>query len=276
MAKYHIEKNSVQETLVIPLYGRCVCSRRFPALFSDPDVERLCEDLDYDFRTNGAKMESLGGLFGALEAAQRQYDLQWGVEDYLKKHPDAAVVNMGCGLDGTFKRADNGTCRGYNLDMPDVIEVRNELLPPGEREQNIPCDLNDFSWMDAIDASNGAVFIAAGVLYYFKTEQIKALIRAMAARFPGAVLAFDSCNARGAKLMMKTFIKSAGITDVGAYFSLEDPDTVKTWSGDIASVTHRSYMRGYRDIINDVRPFYRMLIRLSDSLVNMRIVKVSF
>ena len=38
--KYHIEKNTVQETLVIPLFGRLVCSERFPELFSDPEAKR--------------------------------------------------------------------------------------------------------------------------------------------------------------------------------------------------------------------------------------------
>ena len=28
--KYHIEKNTIQETLVIPLYARALCTRRFP------------------------------------------------------------------------------------------------------------------------------------------------------------------------------------------------------------------------------------------------------
>ena len=45
------------------------------------------------------KMESAAGLFGALEVAQRQYDLRCEVEMYLKDHPKAAVVNLGCGLD---------------------------------------------------------------------------------------------------------------------------------------------------------------------------------
>ena len=39
---YHIEKNTVQETLVIPLYGRKACSEHFPDLFKDPEAERLC------------------------------------------------------------------------------------------------------------------------------------------------------------------------------------------------------------------------------------------
>ena len=119
--KYHIEKNTVQETLIIPLFGRLVCSERFPALFSDPEAKRICDALDYDFAEKRRKMESPAGLFGALEVAQRQYDLRCEVEAYLKDHPRAAVVNLGCGLDDTFSKCDNGLCRGYNIDFPDVI-----------------------------------------------------------------------------------------------------------------------------------------------------------
>ena len=47
--KIRIEKNTVQETLVIPLFGRLICSERFPQLFSDPEARRICDSLDYDF-----------------------------------------------------------------------------------------------------------------------------------------------------------------------------------------------------------------------------------
>ena len=276
MVKYHIEKNTVQETLVIPLFGRLVCSERFPQLFSDPEARRICDALDYDFAEKRKKMESPAGLFGALEVAQRQYDLRCEVEAYLKGHPRAAVVNLGCGLDDTFSKVDNGLCRGYNLDFADVIAVRNELLPAGEREANLACDLNDFAWMDEIDAENGAIFFAAGVFYYFRTGDVKALFAAMAERFPGAVLAFDACNARGAKLMRKTWLKEAGITDVSAFFSLEDEKELTAWSDRFASVGAKSYMRGYRDIYGDVGLFHRLMIRFCDGLVNMKIVKIVF
>ena len=274
--KYHIEKNTVQETLIIPLLGRLVCSERFPQLFSDPEAKRICDSLDYDFAEKRKKMESPAGLFGALEVAQRQYDLRCEVETYLKEHPKAAVVNLGCGLDDSFSKVDNGLCRGYNLDFADVIAVRSELLPAGERETNLACDLNDFSWMDEIDGSLGAVFFAAGVFYYFKTEEIKALFAAMAERFPGAVLAFDSCNERGAKLMRRTWLKEAGITDVSAFFSLEDEKELEAWSGRFASVTAKSYMRGYRDIYKHVGLFHKLMIRFCDSLVKMKIVRIVF
>jgi len=274
--KYRIGKNTVQETLVIPLFGRLVCSERFPELFSDPEARRICDSLDYDFAGKRKKMESPAGLFGALEVAQRQYDLRCEVEAYLRDHPEAAVVNLGCGLDDTFHKCDNGLCRGYNLDLPDVIRVRDDLLPAGQRERNLPCDLNDFSWMDQVGGSKGAVFFAAGVFYYFKTAEVRRLLSAMAERFPGAVLAFDSCNERGARLMRKTWLKEAGITDVGAYFSLEDESELRGWSDRFASVSARSYMRGYRDIYGDVGRFHRLMIRFCDRLVRMKIVRIVF
>ena len=255
--RYHIENNSVQETLVIPLFGRLVCSERFPQLFSDPEAKRICDSLDYDFAEKRRKMESPAGLFGALEVAQRQYDLRCEVDAYLKEHPRAAVVNLGCGLDDTFSKVDNGLCRGYNLDFPDVIAVRNELLPAGEREENLACDLND-------------------VFYYFKTEDVKALFSAMAERFPDSVLAFDSCNERGAKLMRRTWLKEAGITDVSAFFSLEDEKELCGWSDRFASISARSYMRGYRDIYREVSAFHKLMIRFCDSLLNMKIIRIAF
>ena len=74
-------------------------------------------------------------------------------------------------------------------------------------------DLNDFSWFDAIDipAEDGAVFFAAGVFYYFRTEQVRALCAAMAERFPGGRLVFDAAGSATVKLMLKTWVNQTGI-----------------------------------------------------------------
>ena len=200
----------------------------------------------------------------------------WEITDYLKDHPKAAVVNLGCGLNMTGRMADNGTCHIYNLDFPDVINSRNEIVSAGEREENIACDLNDFSWMDRVDGSKGAVFFAAGVFYYFQKEQVKALFTEMAKRFPKGVLVFDACNSKGVKMMLKTWIKEAEIKDVGAYFAVEDLKEIEGWSPDFSSVTSRGYMTGYRDLGKKIRPLYRFLSRFGDNFIKMRIVKIVF
>ena len=275
--KYKIEKNTVQETLMIPLYGRKMCSELYPRLYRDETAIRLMDEVDYDFSALEKKSGSMMQRFGFLEAAMRQNDLAFEVRDYLKAHPNAAVVNLGCGLDNTGRSCDNGSCKIYNLDFPDVIAVRNELLPAGEREENIPCDLNDTAWFSQIDASNGAVFFASGVFYYFLTEQVKALVQKMADAFPGGVLVFDAANRTAVKMIAKTWLKSAKIKDVGAYFAVLDAKSeLSLWDSRL-QVTSRGYMLGYNDLKDpSVSGFFRFLAKVGDNGMKMQIVKIRF
>ena len=272
--KYKITKNTVQETLVIPLYGRKLCSERYPTLYRDETALRLIDQIDYDFSALEKKSGGLMQRFGALEVAMRQNDLAVEVRDYLKTHPDAAVVNLGCGLDDTGRRCDNGRCRIYNLDLPDVIAVRDQLLPPGQREENIPCDLGDPAWFRRIDASGGAVFFAAGVFYYFLKEQVRTLVRQMADAFPGGVLVFDAANEKAVRLMLKTWIKDAAIKDVGAYFAVSDARELSAWDSRLR-VSSRGYMLGYNDLKDpSVSGFFRFLARIGDNRMSMQIIKL--
>lgn len=275
MKRCHIEKNTVQETLVIPLYGRKVCSERYPDLYRDPEACALMDRIDYDFSALAEKSRGVMYQFGFLEVAMRQTDLAWEVRDYLRTHPRAAVVNLGCGLDCTGRQCDNGTCRIYNLDFPDVIALRDELLPAGEREENIPCDLNDTAWFDRIDTGGGAVFFAAGVFYYFLTDRVRALVTAMEKSFPGGRLVFDAANRRAVRLMLKTWLKTAEIRDVGAYFAVSDAEKeLSAWSPTLG-VSSRGYMLGYHDLRTpSVSGFFRLLARMWDGMMEMRIVRL--
>ena len=275
--KYKIEKNTVQETLVIPLYSRKLCTELYPNHFQDETAMRLINEIDYDFSDADKNARSLMQRFGSLEVAVRQNDLAFEVRDYLKGHPNAAVINLGCGLDGTGRSCDNGSCNIYNLDFPDVIAVRNELLPAGEREENIPCNLNDTEWFSQIDASGGAVFFASGVFYYFLTEQVKALVQKMADDFPSGVLVFDAANRTAVKMIAKTWLKSAKIQDVGAYFAVSDaPKEIGAWHSRL-QVTSRGYMLGYNDLRDpSVSGFFRFLAKVGDRMMKMQIVKINF
>lgn len=273
---YKIERDSVQETLIIPLYGRKKCTETYPSLFSDADAVRIVGEVDYDFSGLEAKAKGSMYRFGLLEIAMRQNDLAWEVRDYLSKHPNAAVVNLGCGLDCTGRRCDNGTCRMVNVDMPDVIAVRDELLPAGDREENVACDLNDASWFDRIPADDGAVFFASGVFYYFTFEQAEALFRAMAERFPGCRLVFDAAGKRAVRMMLKTWVRASNI-DVDAYFSVSDPGAdLGPWVPG-AKVSARGMMLGYGGLDGQKVGFLNgLLARMADGPMKVRIVRIDF
>lgn len=275
--KMHIEANTVQETLVIPLWGRKYCSEIYPEIYRDPMAEKIMGKLDYDFSVLDTKKKSMLFRFGYLEAAARYMDLGIEVRNYLKEHPAAAVVNLGCGLDCTAENNAEPSCKIYNIDRPDVIGVRNRLIPPAGNVTNIGADLNDTTWFDEIDDSKGVVFFAAGVFYYFLFDEVKKLFTAMSERFHGGRLVFDTANKSAVKMMLKTWVKTAGITDIGKYFYIDDLDTgLRSWLPD-AEISAKGYMLGYSDLKTpSVSGFFRFLSKVGDGMMKMRIVQITF
>lgn len=278
MEKIHIEKGSVQETLIVPLYARKLCAEQFPSLYQDDYAAKICDRLDYDFSQFQKKENSAMYQFGGLEGAMREKDMIWEITDYLKTHPQASVVNLGCGLNMTGRSADNGQCRIYNLDFANVIKSRNEIIPAGEREENIACDLNDFSWMDKIDASNGAVLYAAGVFHYFTTQQIRNMVIAMADKFPGGRLVFDTVGKFGRDVLMKGTLKNMGMmNDISEYFYVSDAKDLEGWSDKVRLVSRKSYMQGYYKLDDpNIKGIHRFMAKLCDVLAKMYINRLEF
>ena len=178
MKKYKIEKNTVQETLVIPLYGRWLCSQRYPHLFQDENAAGLMKRIDYDFSELERRSAGLMQEFGAMETAMRAEGYGMGGSGIICCPIPMPLWSTWAvawtALDGT---GDNGSCKIYNIDLPDVIRVRNQLLPAGDREKNLALDLNDPAWMAAIDSDpeDGTVLFAAGVFYYFQAEAVRTM-----------------------------------------------------------------------------------------------------
>ena len=276
MEKVKIEKNTVQETLMVPLYGRKMCSEKFSELYKDIFVEKLCARLDYDFSELEKKKNSFLYEFGALEAAMRQLDIIWEIKEYLKDHPKASLVNLGCGLDETGKTCDNGLCNIVNIDFPDVISIRKQLISEHEREKNIAWDLKDYSWINEIDGSNGVIFFAAGVFHYFKTKEVKTLVLKLSREYPGGCLVFDSVGKLGLKLMMKKVLKTMGISDVEGLFYVNNPKKDLNWSEKIR-VGSKGYMLGYYDMKSpNVNVFHRLLARIADNGMKLSVNRMDF
>ena len=223
-----IEKNSIQETLMLPLYGKVHCMKIWPDEFHDTDCIRIKEMIDYDFSELEQKFTGLYGKIASLSAGCRQFALAEEIRRYLSFHPKAVVVLMGCGLDTVGHQADNGQCRYINIDYSNVIQVREKLLPSNEREKNIAYDLNDVQWFDEIDyrQEDGAIFVASGVFMYFRKDDLAKLLNSMAEHFPNAALTFDAQNAKGAAMDLKA-LKDSGI-DISLNFSLEKKEAEAT------------------------------------------------
>lgn len=221
--------DTVSHTLFYPLFGRATASHNWPELFPDPWA-RQAEEIA---RAEGTTAQALGS-FPAVVYGLRHLMTVTNAKRYLETHPGAAVVNIGCGLDSLTQDLAGEACTIYNLDFPDVIELRHRWIPNGENEIDLPYSFTDHEWMNDVDASKGIIAMAPGVFYYIEVDEVRAAVQAMAERFPGGRLSYESES----PLVMTASEKAIARTGTPCKmpFRLKDPYTPRTWSNKISNV----------------------------------------
>ena len=138
-----VQLQGVPETLLWTLYHRASEARRDDAVLHDPKAVELLDAIDFPFAERFGSAQAGLSQWQALRALT--FDRQ--VERFLAKHPDGTVVALGEGLETQFWRVDNGRVRWLTVDLPEAIEVRERLLPPGERQRVLACSALDARWM---------------------------------------------------------------------------------------------------------------------------------
>lgn len=184
--------SDVAETLLITLYIRATESQRPDALIKDERAEAIVSRLDQETLR---KTLALTDDFSRVAVILKSRDFDLFVHDFMARRPDAVIVHIGCGLDTRFERVDNGQVEWYDLDLPDVVELRRKLIGgEGERYHLLACSVFENTWLNAVSAHKGRpfLFIAEGVFMYYKEVQVKMLVTTLHERFPGAELVFDA------------------------------------------------------------------------------------
>ncbi len=185
----------IQETLVIPLWARAEETRKSQPIIDDPYARDIIAKIEYDF----SKIESGQTQSHQLVWPIRAYNFDVSALKFLEQNPHSAVINIGAGLDTTFQRIDDGRVLWINLDLPDVVELRQQLIPDSEREITIAKSVFDYSWIDDIAPlikDRTILFMAAGVFCYFETFEIKSLFQKLANTYPSAHVLFDAMSSK--------------------------------------------------------------------------------
>ncbi len=238
-----VKLSSLEETLVVPLWHRARVSKVFPALLNDSKAIELVDHLDYDFSTFKQRFTLQDSVFLAIRA--RQFDDR--VRAYISIHPRASVVNLGAGLDTSFFRVDNGSVKWYDLDLPNVIALRQQLLPETERVHYIAKSLFDMSWCDDIDRIEKEIFIFAnGVLAFFEEVQVKHFLSALADLLPGAEFVFDTNNKLGASMINRS-LQYANIPGITVKWELDEARIMAQWDSRLKLIEQASLFSTRRD-----------------------------
>lgn len=212
MENNEIKLGSVQETLLLPLWGRAVETKKRKPLLIDNQAVSIIDNLLYDFSTIANNVSNLSQA--SWIARSIYFDEE--IRRFISVHPDATIVNVGCGLDTTFSRVDNGQIEWLDLDLPDSIDLRKKYLSESGRNRFISKSVLDSSWFESVQGDKNIMLLIAGVLYYFDEEEVKILFDHFHKFIPGVEIIFDYSSKKGVEIANKKVIDKSGM-DQSAY-----------------------------------------------------------
>lgn len=238
------ELGSIQKTLLLPLWGRAVETRKPRPLLSDPTAARIIDSIGYDFSTIARNI----GVITQRAWIARSLHTDRTIGEFLRRRPDATFVNLGCGLDTTFERVDNGRLRWYDLDLPDVIELRKRYIPESGRRQSLACSILDDGWLRQIETPGPVLFLlASGLFYYFEENQLRAFLIKLADALPGSEVLFDACSPRGLEIANRRVIEAGGMDAAAALkWPLPRARDLEAWDPRIAVLADYPIFRNMR------------------------------
>ena len=231
--------DNVAHTLFINLYMKCHEHNRAGGFYHDPTACRLINSVDYDF----TQFER--GKGASVCIALRAKYIDELAADFIRSHENPVLVFVGCGLDARFNRLGKDLTDKavvYELDLPEVIELRTELLPSEENDIPLPGSLLETDWMDNIreeHPDSSFLFTMEGVCIYFDIEEVRDCMSNLAERFSGSQVVFDATSSW--LVRNQTRFRNSHVPTALFRLGLDDERVVADWAENIRLKSCKHY-----------------------------------
>lgn len=220
----------VQESLFLTLCGRALDSRLPRSILADAMADEIAEKIGYDC----AKFPMAASK--TFDIALRAKKLDEVVRRFVARHPDAVVLELGAGLDTRMFRVDPPpTVDWYDIDFPEVIALRRQVLPPRANAHGIGADLTDPHWLAEVPEDRPAVIVADGLVAFLAQDDLVSLLNRLTGHFPSGELAFNGYT-KFHVWAIKHYRGTNSIADVAANPGFDDPHDPERWNPSLALV----------------------------------------
>jgi O-methyltransferase involved in polyketide biosynthesis len=214
----------MQETLFLTLCGRALDNRSPHPILADTMADEIVRTLDYDcarFRLSANPI---------INIAHRAKKLDEVALRFITRHPDAVALDLGAGLDTRmFRIAPPATVDWYDIDFPEVITARQQLLPDRANAHGIGTDLTDPDWLVAIPTHRPAVIVADGLLAFLPQEDMISLLNRLISHVPSGEVAFNGYT-RFAIWAAKHYHGTQSVADLIRSPGFDDPREPERWN----------------------------------------------
>ena len=219
----------VEQTAFLTVYARALESRWRRPILGDRLADEVVGRIDYDFAGLGVQASVV------CQTALRAKMLDDRVRDFVHKHHDAVVVDLGAGLDSGFYRVDPPpSVDWYSVDLPGILALRDEALPTNPHSHSVPVSLAEKHWPETIPGDRPTMLIADGLFAFLPEPVIVAIFRRITDHFSTGEFAFNDYGRIGrvSKLAIKLYPQKM-FKDVGSqwgYAGFKDAHHPETWN----------------------------------------------
>jgi O-methyltransferase involved in polyketide biosynthesis len=182
-----------QESLFLTLAGRALDSRLPQPFLGDTMADEVLSKSGYDIAKFPALTSRLlSPKLKAFDIAVRAKRLDEVASRFVDHHPDAVALDLGAGLDSRMLRVNPpSTVSWYDVDFPEIVDLRRRLLPEHVSARSIGADLTDPNWLDEVPTDLPAVIVADGLIAFLPQDDFVSLLNRLTNHFPSGEIAFN-------------------------------------------------------------------------------------
>lgn len=224
----------VQETSLLTLYARALDSRAAVPILGDVLSAQVADRIDYDF----ARLRLKPSLVASTALRGKKIDEI--VRRFVAVHPDAVVLDLGCGLDTRVVRcASPAGVDWYDIDVAAVADLRRRFL--AERSHIVAADVTRPDWLRDVPGDRPAMIVAEGLVPFLPGDSFRVMVEALTDHLPGGELVLNGYT-RFAAWAMKYHptIKALGIDAAEGF---DDPREPEHWKAGLTLVDEQLLTR---------------------------------
>ena len=217
--KLHVDLSGAPQTMLATFYAKALDADLEKPILGDRWARDIVDRIDYDWTTTSITARTSP----AVTTRSAHFD-EWA-RQFLAVNPEAVVLHLGCGLDSRYYRLDPGPgVEWYDVDYPDVAELRTQLFPAREHCHVVAASVTDPAWLADVPADRPTLMIGEGLTMYLTEQDGVALLRRIVKHAPSGELQFDAFNRLGIKSQWtNTVVRRSGAT---LHWGIDGPDAI--------------------------------------------------
>ena len=234
-----MDLSDVSRTAILTLLGHVNASEKENVVFNDPMAVLCLEKLMSIASVKEKKwitwQKRLIATPDARALARRVKTFDNLANLFISKYPKCTVINLACGFDTRFWRIENKDCRYIEIDLPEVVALKREILKDQLSYELIGCSVLDASWIDLVITNGNSNFLllAEGIFMFLPKQDVKNLLQLLTQKLIRSQLVVEMAHEKWTnsfwKMMFALQARVWGL-DVSFTFGIKDPRDLESYA----------------------------------------------